>query len=430
MAGWQDVATGSLGAQAPAVINYLSSVNPNYDWTSAIGGGVNTLNSSFGGAWQDPSRGSSAGVAQAILGAAGQDPTMFRQDEASQNASILKTQNPPNKGLFGMGSWALPLLGIGLAAFTGGGSLGLDALGTAGVGSEAALGELGINTALDAGAVGGIAAGSTAADIAATGLGSGFLGALSNPLDSLSQWASNLFTPSPSNVVSGANTVNSLAGNAGNNSPQGGGGGIFSGGPGGVGFGTALSSLSSLGSGLYGMSLADQQRKLALQNAGQISSLSTGAAPWLTSGGMASAAQQLQQLNTDPTAAMASDPRFAAMVQAAQRANAPAGQGSGAMAVAGAKAGGDWYTQRMSELSGLAGVGNAGTAISGLTNAGQISLAGNQAGNTLAGQSLASIGFGLNTATGGGATSSMPPQVLQWLIQNGMLGGTNPSVLH
>ena len=106
--------------------------------------------------------------------------------------------------------------------------LGLEA-GTAAVGSEAALGELGINTALSAStltgeaaslagpaALGGAAAGATAGEIAATGAGTGIIGATGIG----SGTASAISTGS--NIVSGLKTaatilnpIMSLAGAAG-----------------------------------------------------------------------------------------------------------------------------------------------------------------------------------------------------------------------
>lgn len=155
-----------------------------------------------------------------------------------------------------------------------------------------------------------------------------------------------------------------------------------------------------IGSGIFGLYNQNKQRKLAEMLAAQ-------ADPWGNSGGRADAARQLQQLNTDPTSAMASDPRFAAMVQASQRATAPMGQGSGAMAVAGAQAGGNWYSQRLQELAGLSGVNN------GMGSA-QIQLAGNDSANRLAGDALASIGYGVGRIGGG---SGINPDIAAKIFQ-------------
>jgi hypothetical protein len=169
-----------------------------------------------------------------------------------------------------------------------------------------------------------------------------------------------------------------------------------------------LNGLTSIGSGLYGLNNSNQMRQMAQQQGQQ-------ADPWGSSGGRAASAAQLAALNADPTAAMAADPRYAAMVQAAQRGSAMYGQGSGNMAIAAAGAGGNWYGQRLQELGGLAGIGNAAIG----ANA---TLQGTQNANNLAGDSLASIGYGVNTMTGGSAMSNMPPQVRAWLQQQGMMG--------
>ena len=168
-------------------------------------------------------------------------------------------------------------------------------------------------------------------------------------------------------------------------------------------FAKDVAPFSSMYSGMKALSLADQQRKLA-QRAGQ------RADPWGTSGGRAQADAQLQQLNRDPSAAMAGDPRYAAMVQAAQRATAIHGQDSGAMAAAGAQAGGNWYTQRMAELSGLAGA-NANPA-AGVS----VEMAGLTNSNDLYSKGLASIGYGMQRFGG----ADMPPEVLAWMKSKGM----------
>lgn len=178
-------------------------------------------------------------------------------------------------------------------------------------------------------------------------------------------------------------------------------------GAGGTG-GRSLSSLSSVGSGLYGLYNANSMRNLA-------TSAMNRADPWGTSGGRGVADAQLQSLLNDPTQAAANDPAYQLRIQAAQRATAGSGQGSGAMAVAAANASSDWYNTRLSQLGGISGATvNPGTAA-------DLSLTGTNNANMLAGSSLASIGFGLNTATGGGATSSMSPQVLAYLRSIGAM---------
>lgn len=160
---------------------------------------------------------------------------------------------------------------------------------------------------------------------------------------------------------------------------------------------------SSLYSGYKALTLADEMKK---RSAG----LASKADPWGASGGRAAADAQLQELNKNPTAAMAGDPRYAAMVQAAQRATAMHGQDSGAMAAAGAQAGGNWYTQRMAELSGLAGA-NANPA-AGV----QAELSGLTASNDLYSRGLASIGYGTQRLAG----TAVPPEVQRWLQSQGM----------
>ncbi len=195
---------------------------------------------------------------------------------------------------------------------------------------------------------------------------------------------------------------------------------LFGGTTGGVGFGNPLNAGSSIYSALDARNRAKKLQEMTQQIMSQIGGASANADPWGTSGGRSSAAAQLSALEKDPSGAMASDPRFAAMIQAAQRATSQYGQNSGAMNIAGAKAGGDWFTQRQAELAGLAGTGNAGIPVQGLATAGQIGIQGNVAANTLAGSGLASLGYGLNTLTGGGATSSIPAPVLQWMRSQGM----------
>lgn len=163
----------------------------------------------------------------------------------------------------------------------------------------------------------------------------------------------------------------------------------------------------SIGSGIYGMSQADQLRKRSEEAA-------RTANPWGTSGGQSVAIQQLMALMQNPGSLM-SDPGYKARMMGVERQNAKYGAGSGNMAVAAANASGDYYGQRLMQLGQLAGApGNPGGAA-------QIGLGGYQAANQLTGQSLASIGYGVNSATGGSATMSLPPAVRQWLLSQGMV---------
>jgi len=166
-----------------------------------------------------------------------------------------------------------------------------------------------------------------------------------------------------------------------------------------------LGSAMSVGSGIYGMTLADDTRRLGEQ-AAKMSD------PWGTSGGRSLADTQLQQLMRDPSGTMQNDPLFKAKVQAAQRANAGYGQDSGKMAVAAADAGGDWYDTRLKELSPLAGTQFNPGAGQAIAMQGQIS------SNDLASKSLASVGYGVTRATGGGTSGSSNSDLLNALLLN------------
>lgn len=163
----------------------------------------------------------------------------------------------------------------------------------------------------------------------------------------------------------------------------------------------------SIGSGIYGMSQAGELKKRS-EEAARLSN------PWGTSGGQSLAMQQLMQLMQSP-GSLTSDPGYQARMMGVERQNAKYGAGSGNMAVAAANASGDYYGQRLMQLGHLAGApGNPGEAA-------ELGLRGTQAANSLTGQSLASIGYGVNSMTGGSAMASMPPGILQWLISKGMV---------
>lgn len=160
----------------------------------------------------------------------------------------------------------------------------------------------------------------------------------------------------------------------------------------------------SIGSGLFGMSQADQMRRMAMLAAGRSD-------PWGASGGRGVADAQLQELLRNPGGVASSDPAYKLRIQGAQRAMGPMGQGSGAMAVAGANASTDWYNQRLSQLAGISGAGvNPGYGE-------QIAMQGNLGANDLASKSLASIGYGVTRATGGG--TALPPAVQKWFQEQG-----------
>ena len=171
--------------------------------------------------------------------------------------------------------------------------------------------------------------------------------------------------------------------------------------------GRDLGTLASIGSGLYGLSNAAAMRGMA-------GNAMNRADPWGASGGRAGADAQLQALLRDPTGAAQNDPAFKLRMQAAMRANAPTGTNSGAMATAAANASTDWYNNRLSQLGAISG------ATVNPAQAQQLGLEGTGMANTLAGNSLASIGFGINNATGGSAGSNMPPSVRAWLASQGI----------
>lgn len=123
---------------------------------------------------------------------------------------------------------------------------------------------------------------------------------------------------------------------------------------------------------------------------------------------------QLQALLRDPSGTAANDPAFQLRLQAAMRANAPMGTDSGAMAKAAADASTTWYNERLQQLGGISGAGvNPASAA-------ELMLQGNMGANQLAGQGLASIGYGINTATGGTAGAAIPESVRQWLRTMGV----------
>ena len=168
-----------------------------------------------------------------------------------------------------------------------------------------------------------------------------------------------------------------------------------------------LNTLSSIGSGLYGLSNAAAMRGMA-------GNAMNRADPWGASGGRAAADAQLQAMLRDPSGAAQNDPAYKLQMQAAMRANAPMGTDSGAMATAAANAATAWYDNIVSRLGGLSGANvNPGQGQ-------QLGLEGTGMANTLAGNSLASIGFGINNATGGSAGSNMPPSVRAWLASQGI----------
>lgn len=127
----------------------------------------------------------------------------------------------------------------------------------------------------------------------------------------------------------------------------------------------------------------------ARKQAKELSAQSQKADTWGNTGGRELASEQLQALMKDPGQASASDPGYRMRIQGAQRAMAPYGQDSGAMAVAGAGASSDWYNQRLQQLGNLAGTSGAGIAPG---------LEGQVRANELAGRAQGNLGAAIQQA--------------------------------
>jgi len=171
--------------------------------------------------------------------------------------------------------------------------------------------------------------------------------------------------------------------------------------------GSLVSGALSVGSGIYGLTESERIKKAA-----ELAALKSD--PFGASGGRGMADAQLRALMADPSQVAANDPAYKLRIQAAQRAMASHGQNSGAMAVAGANASTDWYNGRLQQLGYLAGAGfNPASAQS-------IGLQGMQSAAGLGGQSLASIGYGVNTALGGtNSNNALLAQLAALLKQRG-----------
>ena len=143
----------------------------------------------------------------------------------------------------------------------------------------------------------------------------------------------------------------------------------------------AVGQMASIGSGLYGMSKADQMRQMALDQ-------SRRADPWGQSGGRSQAGAQLQNLLSNPNS-ITSMPGYEAGLTAVQRKMASQGyQNSGNMMAALQDYGGNFYNNAVTQLGGLAGAGY------NPAGAGQLAIQGTSSANDLAGRSMASIGYG------------------------------------
>lgn len=160
--GWRGAARSQLGGQADYVIQQLTNLNPNYDWSGAIQQAANLLTGAYPDmGWQDPGRGTPSGVTAAVLNASTGDPkspvnsnpTVYPQYLAKQKNEEVQIQAEQathgDEGFLGLGDLGT-MLAIAGSVYGLGGLGGLwDGLGALGAGG----GEL-------AAGVGGIDAGS------------------------------------------------------------------------------------------------------------------------------------------------------------------------------------------------------------------------------------------------------------------------------
>lgn len=144
-------------------------------------------------------------------------------------------------------------------------------------------------------------------------------------------------------------------------------------------------NVSTIGSGIYGMSEAMRMRQLAEQAGQQADPFGPFRRQY---------ADQMAALSADPSL-ITKQPGYEAGLQAIKRTMASQGYtGSGNMMAALAKYGGDFYNQTMNQYAGLAGAGFNPAA------GAQIGLQGQQYGVDLAGRALGSIGYGMRAAGG------------------------------
>lgn len=160
-----------------------------------------------------------------------------------------------------------------------------------------------------------------------------------------------------------------------------------------------LGPLMNMASGIYGMSLAAKQRRMAEQ-AVQNSS------PWFSSGGGANAGNRLTAvINGD----FANDPGYELAQQAAARSSAqqPGGFSANAAATAALR----YQNERIQALGAPAGVGFSPAA------GYQLGLSGLGQANSATSAALGTIGYGMS-----GNQTGIPPWLVAYLRQNG-LGG-------
>lgn len=137
---WQDYARQNIQPYADQVIQALNSINPNYDWTPALQHYTEFSDANQPG-WRDPSRGSPAGFASAVIQTAqAADPNFNAPQSAVQRIQQQQMQQQnaiqQEQGSHGGGGF-LGLGNIGNLALAGG--LGLTGFGLAGMGPMAGM---------------------------------------------------------------------------------------------------------------------------------------------------------------------------------------------------------------------------------------------------------------------------------------------------
>lgn len=222
-------------------------------------------------------------------------------------------------------------------------------------------------------------------------------------------------------------------------------------------WGNAVGGLAGIGSGLYGLNLAgDLKNPISIGGAPQIdfSSVMKGSTPvdfsnvdvWGNIGGRGEAADKLKGLLSDPSATYAL-PGYQAGLESVQRSMAAQGYtGSGNMMAALQKYGGDFYNNALKQLTDISGATLSPAAVpqmqlqqnqqlnqqqqaqaqlmlnqrgqdsSTQLGAAQLNTQREIAGNTLASQSLASLGYGGQRLLGG-PQQTMDPSTMSSMAQ-------------
>lgn len=293
--------------------------------------------------------------------------------------------------------------GLAMGALGGAGAAGAAGVGAADAAGLAAMGaDAGLSgAALDAFVASGGTMGSTMAGGGGVGFGAGELftgagsgGGVGNSwMDSVK----NLFSPSTSSgagmsASAGITDATGLTGGAG------GAGGMTGGTGGGMfdfmemlkrmgmipGSGGPMSTMMNLGSGLYGMYQSNEMKKLAEEAARMQDPFGPERGQY---------AGKLRNLYANPSSIVGM-PGYQAGLDAVERKMASQGYlGSGNMMASLHQYGGDFFDKEVARLSGLAGAQFPPTG-------GNALLQGNMAGNNLASQSLATLGYGVRGLEG------------------------------